>query len=604
MLKSTYKPSANLPPPLPPGWTEHKAPSGHTYYYNSETEKSTYERPIPSTAPAVPPPPPPPPAGTNPHQQFFQYSSVPNLADPATANAFLAAYDPARQRQQQNQQQQHGRDGRDPNRPRAQPQDKPRKRVAIPGHEPWVLVYTKYGRRFAYNPVKNASYWRIPEKVMQGVIELDIKGVKDKAAAKDGGADVSNETAKPEQPPQAPQQQQKETEEEEGEELGSDYEEVEVTDDEDEEGNEAQAGHNDDDAEDSAAHQRASKRQRTEESLAEPDLPAEFNEDDIAYQLQAMGADYGLDPGEYDDGDPDAWPEGAEGETLTDEDARELFKDMLNDFGINPFSPWEKLIEEGKVFDDPRYSVMPTTKARREVWDEWSRSKIQLLREQREREAQSDPRIPYLAFLQDKATPKLYWPEFKRKYKRDEAMRTSAMTDKDREKLYRDHVARLKLAPDVLRKDLTALLRSVPLRDLNNQTPLENLPGQILTDVRYISLSPQIRDPLIAGYLQTLGGPPNANEAEEDEASRKKKDERRKREKALEDRERVVAEEKRRAAKRVERGRAMLREEERELEQAMHVGKDGLRSHLLAAREKPIEEAAAASMDQENKTEA
>lgn len=594
MLKSTYKPSANLPPPLPPGWTEHKAPSGHTYYYNSETEKSTYERPVPSTAPAVPPPL-PLPAGSNPHQQFFQYSSVPNLADPATANAFLAAYDPARQRQQQNQQQQHGRDGRDPNRPRAQPQDKPRKRVAIPGHEPWVLVYTKYGRRFAYNPVKNASYWRIPEKVMQGVIELDIKTVKDKAAGKDGADAATETTTKSEQPSQAQQQQQQlqqELEEDE-EELGSDYEEVEVTDNEDEEGGDAEA---DDDEEGSAAQQRASKRQRTEEPPAESDLPAEFNEDDIAYQLQAMGADYGLDPGEYDDGDPESWPEGAEGETLTDEDARELFKDMLNDFGINPFSPWEKLIEEGKVFDDPRYTVMPTTKARREVWDEWSRDKIQLLREQREREAQSDPRIPYLAFLQDKATPKLYWPEFKRKYKRDEAMRTSAMADRDREKLYRDHIVRLKLSPDVLRKDLTALLRSVTLRDLNSQTPLENLPGQILTDVRYISLPPQTRDPLIAGYLQTLSGPPDANEADEDEASRRKKDERRKREKALEDRERVVAEEKRRAAKRVERGRAMLREEERELKQAMHVGKDGLRSHLLAAREKPAEEEGAAAV--------
>src|SRR5271169_1637501 len=31
--------------PLPPGWTEHTAPTGHKYYYNATTKKSTYKRP-------------------------------------------------------------------------------------------------------------------------------------------------------------------------------------------------------------------------------------------------------------------------------------------------------------------------------------------------------------------------------------------------------------------------------------------------------------------------------------------------------------------------------------------------------------------------------
>jgi len=40
MLKSTHKSVA--PPPLPEGWTEHKAPTGHSYYYNAATKQSTY----------------------------------------------------------------------------------------------------------------------------------------------------------------------------------------------------------------------------------------------------------------------------------------------------------------------------------------------------------------------------------------------------------------------------------------------------------------------------------------------------------------------------------------------------------------------------------
>jgi len=35
-------------PPLPPGWTEHTAPTGHKYYYNTTTKKSTYKRPTES----------------------------------------------------------------------------------------------------------------------------------------------------------------------------------------------------------------------------------------------------------------------------------------------------------------------------------------------------------------------------------------------------------------------------------------------------------------------------------------------------------------------------------------------------------------------------
>jgi hypothetical protein len=49
--------------------------------------------------------------------------------------------------------------------------------------------------------------------------------------------------------------------------------------------------------------------------------------------------------------------------------------------------------------------------------------------------------MPYLEFLQRNATPKLYWPEFKRKYKKEPEMRDSKLSDKDREKWYRDYIA-------------------------------------------------------------------------------------------------------------------------------------------------------------------
>ncbi|KAK8015395.1 pre-mRNA-splicing factor dre4 [Apiospora arundinis] len=570
MLRSTHKPSGNAPPPLPPGWTEHKAPTGHTYYYNTATQESTYKRPgLVETA--LPPPPP------NPNASFLQHASIPNLSNPAAANAWQAQFNAPPQ--QENQHQRGGFGGRGGrhgggDRPRPQPKDKPKSKTPIPGCEPWVLVSTKYGRRFVYNPIKKASYWRIPEKVMKGIIELDIKGIQGKATGdkgesadpttddKDGDADMADAPAEGKAP----------IEEEEQQEIGSDYEEVEVTDSEGE--------HDDEDGENPR------KRQRTEEE--EEQGPVEFSEEDFAAQLQAMGADYGLDPGEYDDGDPDAWPEGAEGMEISENDSRELFKDLLVDHGVNPFSPWEKLIDEGSTLvDDPRWTVLPNMKARREVWEEWSRAQIQISKERRAKEEKKDPRIPYLAFLQAKANPKLYWAEFRRKYRKEAPLRDTNLSDKDREKMYRDYIARLKLPLETQKKDLSALLRSVSLKDLNNKTLPENLPSQLLADIRYVGIQASVRDPLIKTYIETLPPPPEEGEAVDDEASRKERAERRKREDALREREKAVEEQKRRQRKQLEHGRAVLREEERELERAQQVdGRKGIQSQLLAEREK------------------
>lgn len=583
MLKSTHKPSANPPPPLPPDWTAHTAPTGHTYYYNAVTKKSQYQRPGLSPAANTPPPPPPPqfpqPTNANPNASYLQYSVIPQLSDPAAANAWQAQFNPRPQHDPRGGHTGGGRGGHH-DRPRPQPRDKPKSKVAVPGCEPWILVYTKYGRRFAYNPDKKASYWRIPEKVMKGVVELDIQAAKAKASGDGKAKGAAAEGPRPEATgsedqdvtmEDAPAQEKGEALP--GDELGSDYEEVEVTDSEGEHDEEGEG---------------ASKRQRTGEATEDggPSGPVEFSEADFAAQLRAMGEDYGLDPGEYDDGDEANWPEGAEGLPLSDADAKALFTDLLADHGVNPYSPWDKLIEDGSpVVDDSRWTVLPNMKARRDVWEEWSRAQIVVIKERRAREEKQDPRIPFMALLQEKATPKLYWPEFKRKYRKEGPLRDTSLTDKEREKLYRDYVARVKMPLDAQKKDLSALLRSIPAKDLNSKTLPENLPSTLVVDVRYAALSPTLRNPLVKAYIETLPPPPSSDEAEEDEAARKTRDERRKREKALQERERVVEEQKRRQRRQLEHGRAVLREEERELERAQQVGKKGLQRQLLAERE-------------------
>jgi hypothetical protein len=552
MLKSTHEryqpPEVPAPPPLPPGWTEHVAPAGHTYYYNAETKKSTYTRPVPEAGTAQIPS-----YGSGQFAGGFSQTAFPHhLAHHGTQNGGGGG---------------HGF----PERRRMEPADRPKHKYKIPESAPWVLVKTKLGRRFVYNSDSGESFWKFPAEVMKGVVEFDRieREKKERRERGDPSGDepaiVVEELQVVEEAEQRRELKQLEPEEEED---GSDY--TEVTDDE-EEGEEGR-----------------SKKQRTEE--VGHDGPIEFNEDDIAAELEEMGQDYGLDQGEYgfDDG---TWEEGAEGIPLTEEDSKVLFFELLEDLKINPYSTWEKVIEEGRIIDDSRYTALPNMKSRRLVWDQWSTMKMQQLKEAKEKQEKKDPRIPYFAFLETNASTKLYWPEFKRKFRKDQVMKDTKLVDKDREKWYREYVKRLQLPRSTLVPDFTSLLKSLPVSQLNRDTSLAALPAALLTDMRYISLAPSVREPLISTYIPTLPpAPESALSAEQEEEAAAKRQDKERREKALAERERRVEEEKRKQRRDLEFGKGRLREEERELERAMRISKSGLKTQLVSAEE--VEDAA------------
>lgn len=423
------------------------------------------------------------------------------------------------------------------------------------------MVKTKLKRRFVYNTETNESFWKFPQEVLKGVIEYDRIEREKKERRERGEVSEESETQKSEAVPEepGPEPATREAPAEAAEES-DEYEEVEVTDDEEDE-------------------EQPSKRTKTDD-----DQPVEFTEEDIEYQLAAMGEEYGLDPGEYGEPGEEGWEEGAEGLPLSDDDAVALFRDLLDDFRINPYSPWENIIEEGRIIDDSRYTVLPNMKSRREVWSDWSRDRIQELKERKKNQEKQDPRIKYLAFLQERATPKLYWPEFKRKYRKESEMKDTHLSDKDREKFYREHISRLKLPESTRKSDLSALLKSIPLQSLNRSSSIYALPSTIITDIRYISLSPQLRDSLIETYISTLPAAPEQEHmsAEQQEELDRKRADREKREKALAEREKRVEEEKQKQRGDLARGKHLLKEGEAEIEEAMRIRKDGLRSYLDA----------------------
>ena len=104
----------------------------------------------------------------------------------------------------------------------------------------------------------------------------------------------------------------------------------------------------------------------------------------------------------------------------------------------------------------------------------------------------------------------------------------------------------------------------------------------MLSDIRYISLKPSIRDPLIEAHVSELPpAPTNIDRSpEEHEAQVRQEQERERRERALAARQSRVEEEKRKQRGVLHHSKGLLREGEQELERAKRIGKEGLLGYI------------------------
>lgn len=545
---------------------------GHTYYFNKETKKSTYTRPVAEIPQFQRAPPAAPSFNPPPQDAGYQAQPAPNAYNSQQQMQDLIFGGTPRQAFQHSGQQRGGHRGgfrgghNNFTERRREKDDKPKHRNDIPNCAPWVLVKTKFGRRFVWNKETNESFWKFPPNVMKAVVDFDRKQRERRERRERGEtsdmeeeeedtamADIEAELAAAEEEVEIV-----EVDGEEGMENDEEYEEVEVTDDEGE------------------GRGSAPKRQRTQEPSG--DQPQAGEDDDLAWQLAQM-EEMEMDGG-YEEEYAEVYED--EGPVLSEEDCKALFKELLDDTRISPYRPWDKILEDGILYHDERYKALPNMKARKDCFDEWARDKMQYLKEEKAKQQKRDPRIPYLALLDQYATPKLYWPEFRRKYKKEPEMKDTKLADKEKEKLYRDHIKRLAMRPSDLKSDLSALLRAQPLATLNRSTTIDTLPSAILTDLKYISLPPSTRGSLIEAYTSTLPAPPEGAtaSAEEDAERAKKRAERERRENALAERERRVQMERRKQERDLAYGKGRLREEEEEIERALKVGKQGLKGHL------------------------
>lgn len=262
---------------LAEGWTSHKAPTGHTYYYNRTTKQSTYKRPVKPISPA------PPPAETataskvsDAGENLVQDSSSTNLNLRAGEITDVVA-------------QVHERAAKTPDG------DYPKYRFAISTAEPWLLIETKKGREFYHNPQTNESHWQVPDWLLSPLQEWR-KSLEEQES--DGSSEMREDNPE---------------------------------------------------SEESDAFE------------AEAAMPAdtEYNEDDIAWQLAAMEEEgHGQFNGSQDDG-----PE------FTLMEKIDIFKKMLLDLEIDPFSTWDA--ELPRMAADPRYLILENTHQRKSAFEDY-----------------------------------------------------------------------------------------------------------------------------------------------------------------------------------------------------------------------------------------
>ena len=262
--------------------------------------------------------------------------------------------------------------------------------------------------------------------------------------------------------------------------------------------------------------------------------------------------------------------------------------------------------------------LLPTSRARRDAHASWSRARIAAQRAATSNpssnnpdnhdpnpvaEVKPDPRLSYISFLATHlpppTIPKLYWPEFKRLHKRAPEMRSMRPPDREKEKMFREHVARLKTGMEARVGELEGLLRGLSKEvmgrvrdgmDVGDGTHETDgtggkeveVPVEVRGDLRWIALEENVREMVVQKWISGLrpasaSGPTSGGRDQDHRTQARGIDnedehENNKVQAAIRERERKVEADRRREEREIRIGKGRLREGEREVAEAMMVG--------------------------------
>ncbi|QSL67022.1 hypothetical protein MERGE_001409 [Pneumocystis wakefieldiae] len=402
--------------PLPPGWTEHLAPSGHLYYYNKATRVSTYKHPC---------------VGALPQKSGNASSSAASAglqrsADRASLWGESSGLPVA---------------GGPPRRLKA---DRPKYKFPIANAFPWVRVITKRRCQFVHNQETGVSLWVPPADIFAAMAEENKNGHplnkilsrSEESSGSSSGHSYSSDT--------------------------DDSSDVSPNDE-----NPASA--------DDLCNDPSAGLDHTE-----------YTENDIAWQLECMENDGIMNI--------------ESGIGISDEERALQFKTMLQELDVNPYHPWDQ--EVSKIAMDPRYFLINTMKGRKDLFEEFCRERIAQQKKELEFRPKRDPKISFITLLQIPETSKMYWHEFRRRFKKEQEYKDFGTNDKEREKLFRAYQEKMKCDSRKKERDFYQLLKETST--VTKNTTLLSLPDEVLCDLRYAVVPSEKLEEYIDKYTQNL----------------------------------------------------------------------------------------------------
>ncbi|ODO08781.1 transcription elongation regulator 1 [Cryptococcus wingfieldii CBS 7118] len=518
-------PPVNYPPPLLPGWTEHRAPDGVTaYYYNSQTRESTYVRPA---VPSYPPPGPP----------------------PTSAQAL-------------------------PTEKKKAKKEKAKEKLPIPGTT-WVRVITNEGNVFYFEKEAKRSEWTVPEEIKDAVAELHLqeKERREEAKRQEGQkleqerieklkelermrSDLEDEKRRNREQLEG---ERKRKVEEGGDDAGRGKKTKVEEDDEHAAGPE--------DEEDEEAWMKAVAEEFAEKDAA--DKKNQDEEEERAKNAEAEAAKKVF-----------AVPEKV---NVSIEEGRALFKALLIEKDISPFAPWDQSLP--LFINDPRYVLLASMKDRREVYEEYCREAGRAKRLNKtttgtSEKKSSDPERDYKELLEREVTStRARWDDFRKNWKKERKFYAFGRDDHQREKVFkqwlRDLGEKKRLAAQRAEEEFTTLLKES--KGITISSSWSSVKRSLSSDPRYDAVgSSSLREELFNNYIKALSSdsaaaePQRAGnqsapaETKEEVAARKTAERKAKAEASLRDREAKVREDRLRMEKEMNKSKVGAGREEAE----------------------------------------
>ncbi|GAA5912393.1 uncharacterized protein JCM6883_005654 [Sporobolomyces salmoneus] len=426
-------------PPVPPPWTEHKAPGGQPYWFNPITNVSTYTRPL-----APPPPPgfaiagavPPPPAGfpvVPTSSQFAPPLHFSNSADnPAAAGA------PTKKKKK----------------------EKPKEKLPIEGTS-WIRVTTNKGNVFYNHKETKESVWTVPDEIKDQVEALEKKEreLREEEEAKKVREEELERSSQRKRKAEDQAEKEDVTAEQgaaddekagDGEEKGQLEIEIEGVN-----GNVPSAVPTE--SKPSASPSTApppvdeppkKKKPKTkvvssiEELETEEDWQRQMAEQ-MAKEAQEAEEKERKEMAEAMKPDVVQAKEQTEKLEVNQIEAAAMYKVLLEEKDINPMAPFEN--ELPKFVNDPRYHAVKSQRDRRDVFDEFCKEKIRERRAAKAKLAQSgikvDPLEAYRALLSSTVTStRTHFSDFKKAHGKDSRFREFGKNEGEKEKEFKKYL--------------------------------------------------------------------------------------------------------------------------------------------------------------------